>query len=112
MENVTGFLGLGMIDKTKNGEDAMIYEAGVSYGKKPDSMPAGLEYKILLGGKYARFLLTGSYSQIAPAFDKIFKTIAENKTVLREDYCIENYLNDPKITPEAELLTELLLPLP
>jgi len=29
---------------------------------------------------------------------------------LRPEFCIENYLNDPKITPEKELLTELLVP--
>jgi AraC family transcriptional regulator len=45
------------------------------------------------------------------AFDHIFKTLAEKKVELRPEFCIENYLNDPRFTPEEKLETELLVPL-
>lgn len=44
------------------------------------------------------------------AFTQIFKQLAEDKVQLRPEFCIENYLNDPKEIPEDKLLTELLVP--
>jgi effector-binding domain-containing protein len=35
---------------------------------------------------------------------------AETKIQLRDDYAIENYLNDPDSTPEDQLVTEILIP--
>ncbi len=107
---IASFLGLSGIDKTRNGEDAMIYEAGVGLNSAPAKPLKGLQYKKINAGDYARFLLTGAYSQIWIAFNQIFKTLAENKVELRPEFCIENYLNDPKLTPEDQLKTELLIP--
>jgi AraC family transcriptional regulator len=107
---IVSWLGLSTIDKTKNGEEAMIYEAGVGVSNAPEKPLKGLQYKKVKDGKYARFMLTGPYSQIWMAFNQIFKTLAESKVELRQEFCIENYLNDPKATPENELLTELLVP--
>jgi effector-binding domain-containing protein len=45
------------------------------------------------------------------AFDRIFKSLAEQKVELRPEFCIENYLNDPRATPEDQLQTELLVPI-
>lgn len=104
------FLGLSGIDKSKIGEDTMIYEAGVALASEPEKPLKGLQYRKIKSGKYARFLLTGPYAQIWPAFNQIFKTLAENKVELRPEYCIENYLNDPRETPEDQLQTELLIP--
>ena len=28
----------------------------------------------------------------------------------RDDFCVESYVNDPKTTPESELVTEILIP--
>lgn len=107
---IVGYLGLSTIDKSKIGEEAMIYEAGLAVASPPDKMPKGLQYKKVKPGKYARFRLTGPYSQIWAAFSQIFKTLGDSKVPLRQEFCIENYLNDPKVTPESDLLTELLVP--
>ncbi len=104
------FLGLSGIDKSKTGEETMIYEAGAAFEKEPEKVWKGLQYKQVKSGKYARFLLTGPYSQIWPAFNEIFRILGESKVTLRPEYCIENYLNDPKVTPESQSLTELLVP--
>jgi AraC family transcriptional regulator len=109
-KRITGVLGLSRVDPNKAGDDAMTYQAGVAVSEQPSSSLKGLQYRKIEGGKYARFLLIGPYSQIGRAFEQIFKKLAENKVKLREEYCIENYLNDPQVTPEDQLQTELLIP--
>jgi AraC family transcriptional regulator len=109
-QQVKEFLGLSGIDRSKMGEDSMIYQAGVAVTDAPERPMKGLQYRKIESGKYARFLLIGPYAHIAPAFDQVFKALAEKNVTLREEYCIENYLNDPKVTPEDQLQTELLIP--
>jgi AraC family transcriptional regulator len=109
-KDIVEFLGLSGIDRAKLGEDAMIYQAGVALKHAPTSPLKGLQYRKIESGVYARFLLIGPYSQIWSAFDQVFKTMAEKKISLREEFCIENYLNDPKETPEDQLQTEILIP--
>lgn len=104
------FLGLSGIDKTKFGEETMIYQAGIALTEQPATPPKGLQYRKIKSGKYARFILKGSYSQIWMAFEKAFKSLAEEGMELRKEFCIENYVNDPKTTPEDQLLTEILIP--
>lgn len=105
------YLGVSGIDKSRPGEDSMIYQAGVACTEEPEKLPDGLQHRAIKSGKYARFLLIGPYSQIWPAFDRIFKTLADRKVELRPEFCIENYLNDPRFTPEDKLQTELLIPI-
>lgn len=111
-DDIRGVLGLSTIDKVKNGEEAMVYQAGFCVAAKPAAVPRGLEYKKIPAGKYARFLLSGPYSQISPAFSQAFRELSEKSVALREDYCVENYLNDPRNTPEEQLQTEILVPVP
>ena len=110
-QQIREYLGVSGIDKSRPGEDAMIYQAGVGCAAAPQKLPEGLQHRAIKAGRYARFLLTGPYSQIWPAFDCIFKTLADKKVDLRPEFCIENYLNDPRVTPEEKLLTELLVPI-
>ena len=105
------YLGISGIDKSRPGEDAMIYQAGVALDREPGDLPAELQRRSIGSGRYARFLLTGPYTHIWPAFDRIFKTLADANVDLRPEFCIENYLNDPRETPEAQLKTELLVPI-
>lgn len=89
---------------------AQVYRAGVSTAAPPSNLPEGLQYTKFKGGKYSRFLLTGPYTDLPAASGRVFKIVAETKIQLRDDFCIENYLNDPRITPEPQLLTEILIP--
>lgn len=109
-DQFTELLGLSGIDKTKQGEESMIYQAGICLASKPADVPKGLQYKEIKAGKYAQFLLTGPYSQTWLAFAEIFRTLAESSVGLRQEYCIENYVNDPKTTPEDQLQTQILIP--
>ena len=109
-EKVREFLGVSGIDKSRPGEDAMIYQAGVSLADEPGKLPGGLQHRAIPKGNYAKFVLTGPYSDIWMAFDRVFKTLAEKKVELRPEFCIENYVNDPRTTPEDKLKTEILVP--
>lgn len=104
------FLGWTLPDKKSKGEFEMFYGAGVAVAGEPKSIPKGMEYRKIPAGKYARFVLTGPYSGVWIAFEKVFRILSDNKVKLREGACIENYLNDPNVTPEKDLLTELLVP--
>jgi effector-binding domain-containing protein len=90
--------------------ESQIYRAGVSVSAKPDHMPENAAYEKLPGGKYARLTLTGSYSNLPAASGRAFQIIRDSKLPLRDDYNIENYVNDPRTTPEDQLITEILFP--
>ena len=87
-----------------------IYRAGVSLAAEPKNLPANLRYERFKGGKYSRFVLTGPYSNLPEASERVFQIVAEKKIQIRDDYCIENYTNDPRTTPEDQLVTEILIP--
>lgn len=88
-----------------------IYRAGVSVAERPKDLPAGVAYEIFQGGRYGRFLMTGSYANLPEACGRVFGIVQESKLPLREDYNIEHYVSDPRKTPEDELITELLFPM-
>jgi effector-binding domain-containing protein len=87
-----------------------IYRAGVAVASPPTDLPEGLEYTKFKGGKYSRFVLTGSFSNLPEASRRVFQIVAEKKIQLRDDYSIENYVNDPRTMPEEQLITEILVP--
>ena len=87
-----------------------IYRAGVSLSAEPKNLPPALNYERFKGGKYSRFVLTGPYSELPKASGRVFEIVSEKQMRLRDDFCIENYVNDPRTTPEAELVTEILIP--
>jgi effector-binding domain-containing protein len=87
-----------------------IYRAGVSLAEEPKNLPANLKYEKFKGGKYNRFVLTGPYSNLPEASGRVFEIVAEKKIPVRDEYCIENYINDPRTTPEEKLVTEILIP--
>jgi DNA gyrase inhibitor GyrI len=102
--NITGYTSLYKI------EPKSIYRAGVVVKDKPSKFPAGLKYEKFHGGKYARFTLTGSYAQLPEACGKVFEIVQKTRLPVREDFFLENYVNNPDTTPEDELITEILVP--
>jgi effector-binding domain-containing protein len=73
-------------------------------------LPADLSYAKFAGGKYSRFILTGSYANLGQATGRVMEIIQQTRLPLRDDYFIENYVNDPRSTPEDQLITEILVP--
>jgi DNA gyrase inhibitor GyrI len=100
---ITGYMSLYKIGPK-------IYRAGVSLAAEPQKLPENLKYEKVKGGKYSRFVLTGSYAQLPEASGRVFEIVAEKKIQQRDDFNIENYTNDPRTTPEQQLVTEILIP--
>ena len=100
---ITGYMSLYKVGP-------QIYRAGVALAAKPVNLPAGMSYEKFAGGKYSRFVLTGPYSNLGPASGLAHQRVAEQRIPLRDDYNIENYVNDPRVTPEDQLVTEILFP--
>jgi effector-binding domain-containing protein len=87
-----------------------IYRAGVALAAPPVQLPEGLRYVELRGGKYSCFVLTGSFAQLPDASRRAWEIAGELNIPLREEFAIENYVNDPRTTREEDLRTEILLP--
>jgi DNA gyrase inhibitor GyrI len=100
---ITGYTSLYKVE-------AKIYRAGVSVEGEPKNLPSGMKYLKFTGGKYSRFVLTGPYSNLPEASGRVFQIVADQKIKMRDDFCIENYVNDPRTTPASELITQILIP--
>jgi len=101
---IAGYMSLYKVEPEK------VYRAGVALASEPKNLPEGVHYEEFKGGKYSRFVLTGPYSELPAATSRVFK-IVENKPIpTRDDYCMENYVNDPQTTPEKQLVTQILIP--
>jgi effector-binding domain-containing protein len=100
---VTGYMSLYKVGPK-------IYRAGISLGGEPQNLPESLQYARFSGGKYSRFVLTGPYSDLPEACGRVFRIVSNTKIQVRDDYYIENYVNDPRTTPEQQLVTEILVP--
>jgi len=100
---ITGYMSLYKVGP-------QVYRAGVSVSAPPADLPAGLQYEKFPGGRYSKFVLTGPYSQLGEASGRAFQLAGEHKLALRDDFNIENYVNDPRVTPEDQLITEILFP--
>jgi effector-binding domain-containing protein len=87
-----------------------IYRAGVAVADPPKELPHGLGSIEFKGGKFSCFVLTGPYSDLAAASGRVLEIISETKIPLRDDFFIENYVNDPRTTPAEQLITEILVP--
>jgi DNA gyrase inhibitor GyrI len=87
-----------------------IYRAGVALAEAPKNLPDGLSYEKFSGGKYSRFVLTGPYSDLPAASGRVFQIVAEKKLPVRDDFCIENYVSDPRTAEAEKLVTQILIP--
>lgn len=86
------------------------YRAGFALEAPPSELPKGLAYEKFEGGRYAKFVLTGPYSQLGPATGRVMEMVKEQGIAARDGWNIENYVNDPRTTPEAELISEICVP--
>ena len=101
---ITGYMSLYKVGP-------QIYRAGVALAAAPtNDLPEGLAYEKFPGGKYGRFVLTGPFSNLPEACGRVFQIVADTKLPLRDAFHIENYVSDPRTTPEEQLITQILVP--
>ena len=87
-----------------------VYRAGFALSARPVDLPAGLAYEKFDGGMYSRFVLTGPYTDLPAASGAVWNIVAEKHLPVRDDFAIENYMNDPRVTPEDQLITHIMIP--
>jgi effector-binding domain-containing protein len=58
-----------------------------------------------------KFVLYGPYSQLPEATGRAFGIVAEKQVQLREGFKIENYVTDPRTTPQDQSITEIMFPI-
>jgi DNA gyrase inhibitor GyrI len=90
--------------------EPQIYRAGFALAAAPVELPAGMGYEQFSGGKYVRFVLIGSYSNMPAASGRAWSDFEEKGFPARDAFAVEQYMNDPRVTPEDQLITHILIP--
>jgi AraC family transcriptional regulator len=73
---------------------------------------APLESVTIIGGQYAMLRHKGPYADMRGAYDWLYGTwLPRSGREPADAPCIEEYLNNPRDTPPAELLSDICLPL-
>jgi AraC family transcriptional regulator len=100
---------VGACSAAPDAQGRVVYHAGLAL--REDVAPGdGVEILELEGGLYASSRLVGSYSQIAGAFQKFFgEWLPASGYAPDRRPALEIYRNNPCDTPEAELITDLLI---
>jgi AraC family transcriptional regulator len=75
--------------------------------------PAGdLQRREILGGRHAVVLHVGPYAELGRVYTWLYGTwLAQSGEEAADAPCVEEYLNDARTVPAAELRTEIWLPL-
>lgn len=102
---------VGLSRPGESQENESIYQAGVILTAKMHHLPPDLSFRELHPGRFASFLLTGPYEQLGQSYQQIFAHWEKYKFKIRPEFCIENYLNDPKKTNPDELKTAIMIPI-
>lgn len=88
----------------------MVYRAGISVAEEPRNLPKGVEFTRFKGGKYSQLVLTGRFADLPEASRRMFQIVGEKKIEMRDDFCIEHYVTDPRETPENQNVIEIAVP--
>lgn len=84
--------------------------AAISTANMPIAEP--LEAVTILGGDYAVLRHKGPYADMKPAYEWLYGTwLPKSGREPGDAPCLEEYLNSPRDTPPAELLSDIYLPL-
>jgi len=87
-----------------------LYRAGVSVAEEPKNLPAGVQSTRFKGGKYSQFVLTGRFADLPEASGRVLEIVGEKKIQVRDDFWIENYVTDPRETPEDQNVVQIAVP--
>lgn len=93
-----------------------IYRAGVFLNDKPadsiSSIDPALSYYLLPAASYTKFVLSGPYSQVPQACQRVFELTEEKQIPVDQQRFNVQYFVCPDERPEAEPITEILIPRP
>lgn len=107
----TEFIGISFDDPTVTDSEKLRYNACLTVSKevKPEAEIGVME---IPEGKYAIFTHKGPYEELNSSYNYIYgQWLSQNKVTLRDEPCLENYLNSPDKTRPEKLLTEIMVPI-
>jgi AraC family transcriptional regulator len=105
-------MGLSYDNPETNAPEDLRYDVCFSVDGPIGDLPDGLRLDTVRGGRYAVHTLRGPYSGMPAAFRHLFgRWLPASGEELDERPCMEIYLNDMTQVPEAELRTDLCIPL-
>ena len=104
-------LAAGLCEKPPNEAGDVVYRAGVLL-RDAVAAPGEVEIVEAPGGRYACHRHVGPYSQIAKAFQQLYREwLPASGHEPDERPALDICRNDPRFTPERELVTDLLAPI-
>lgn len=103
-------VGVALESPWQGDQTASRFFAGVLDEALPKSL--GLNEYLWAEGTWARFQYTGAYGLMWQMISRIYAGwVIPEGIRLKDDAIVQVYLNNPKHTPESELITELYFPL-
>jgi AraC family transcriptional regulator len=79
--------------------------------RKPADPKGEINLKTIEGGKYAKFLYQGPYSNLSAVYDTIYsRWLPESGCTLKDTPWFEKYINNPNNTSPEKLKTEIYIP--
>ena len=112
LDRATLVMGLGYDNPKTTSPDALRYDFCFTVPAAVQNLPEGIRLDTIPGGRYAVHTLRGSYSGMHDAFQRMLgRWLPASGEEIDDRPCIEIYLNDPSEVTEAELRTELCIPL-
>jgi AraC family transcriptional regulator len=79
--------------------------------RKPAEPKDEIKVKTIEGGKYAKFLYQGPYSNLSAVYDTIYsRWLPESGCTLKDIPWFEKYINNPNNTSPEKLKTEIYIP--
>jgi AraC family transcriptional regulator len=105
------FIGICYDDPEVTPPEKIRYDACITVDES--FVPAGeIAIQTIGGGEYAVTTHSGSYDKLSETYSKLFgEWLLESGREVRQDPCMEFYLNDPESTDPEDLLTDICLPL-
>jgi AraC family transcriptional regulator len=108
----TLILGISYDDPDVTDADKLRYDAAVTVADDAFTPGPGIGFQTIAGGRYAVIRHVGSYSGLAEVYRQIFgEWLPDSGQGLRDAPPLEIYRNCPDSTPEAELITDICIPL-
>ena len=110
---VNEYIGIGLDDPSLTETENLRYNACITIGQV--SVPEDPENQIKVleipEGNYVIFTHRGPYEELKNSYHYIYgQWLSESKVKLRNQYCLQRYLNSPEDAQPEELLTEIMVP--
>ncbi|HEU4779781.1 MAG TPA: GyrI-like domain-containing protein [Steroidobacteraceae bacterium] len=110
LEAIAGLWGIPHHDRRDTPDEESLFDCCLAIAAPLDAAE-GVTTKRIGGGRYLRHLHLGSFAQLDDAHDALLRgLLVSGQWQLRESPILHEYLDDPEITPEAQLRTHIYLP--